>query len=59
MNDSFDLQRFLIAQDDTYDDAVAELAAGNKRTHWMWFIFPQFDGFWLKPDILAFRDQEI
>lgn len=44
MNDSFDLQRFLIAQDDTYDDAVAELAAGNKRTHWMWFIFPQVTG---------------
>ena len=39
-----DLQRFLDAQDDTYTDALAELTVGEKRTHWMWFIFPQVAG---------------
>lgn len=39
-----DLQHFLDAQDGTYTDALAELTAGEKRTHWMWFIFPQIDG---------------
>ncbi len=38
------LQRFLDAQSDTYTAARAELAAGRKRTHWMWFIFPQIRG---------------
>lgn len=40
----YDLTRFLHAQSDTYDQACAELAAGQKRTHWMWFIFPQIAG---------------
>lgn len=39
-----DLGRFLEAQEDTYDAALAELKAGRKRTHWMWFIFPQLLG---------------
>ena len=39
-----DLKRFLDAQEDTYSDALAELKAGKKRTHWMWFIFPQVAG---------------
>jgi len=38
------LQRFLEAQDGIYDDALAELRAGRKRTHWMWFVFPQIAG---------------
>lgn len=41
---SFDLSRFVEAQQDTYDDALKELKAGQKRTHWMWFIFPQVSG---------------
>lgn len=40
----YDLNRFLEAQATTYDQANAELAAGEKRTHWMWFIFPQIAG---------------
>jgi uncharacterized protein (DUF1810 family) len=44
MNDSFDLQRFIDAQKMTYDAACRELAAGRKRSHWMWFIFPQIKG---------------
>lgn len=41
---SYDLERFVAAQAGCYDDVVAELAAGEKRSHWMWFIFPQIDG---------------
>ncbi|UOY01845.1 DUF1810 domain-containing protein [Blastococcus sp. PRF04-17] len=44
MADPFDLQRFLDAQSQTYDQALAELRAGRKRTHWMWFVFPQVAG---------------
>lgn len=35
------LQRFVDAQADSYDTAVGELRAGRKRTHWMWWVFPQ------------------
>lgn len=38
---SFDLQRYLDAQAPVYADVLTELAAGAKRSHWMWFIFPQ------------------
>jgi len=38
------LERFLSAQDGVYSTALAELRAGRKRTHWMWFIFPQLAG---------------
>ncbi len=44
MNDPFDLQRFVAAQARVYADVCAELAAGAKRTHWMWFVFPQIAG---------------
>ncbi len=40
----FDLDRFVTAQAPTYDTALAELTAGRKRSHWMWFIFPQLRG---------------
>lgn len=40
--DPFNLDRFVVAQaDGTYEQALAELREGRKRTHWMWFIFPQ------------------
>ena len=38
------LQRFVDAQQPVMDDVRAELAAGRKRTHWMWFVFPQLRG---------------
>lgn len=41
---SADLQRFITAQTPVYPQAVAELRAGRKRSHWMWFIFPQIEG---------------
>ncbi len=40
----FDLDRFVAAQAPVYGDAVAELTAGCKASHWMWFIFPQLKG---------------
>ena len=42
--DPFGLSRFINAQDDVYDRVLTELKSGRKRTHWMWFIFPQIDG---------------
>ena len=44
MSDPHDLQRFVDAQRSTYDQALAELRAGQKRTHWMWFVFPHIAG---------------
>lgn len=39
-----DLQRFIDAQESSYADALAEIKHGRKRSHWMWFIFPQLQG---------------
>ena len=44
MADPFDLQRFVRAQDPVIDRVRAELRAGDKRSHWMWFVFPQAAG---------------
>ncbi|MCG6542062.1 DUF1810 domain-containing protein [Pseudomonas sp. KSR10] len=44
MSDPYDLQRFVDAQQSIYDRALAELKAGHKQSHWMWFIFPQIAG---------------
>lgn len=44
MRDMFDLQRFVEAQGRNYDVAVAELRAGRKDSHWMWYVFPQIAG---------------
>ncbi|MFO0938385.1 MAG: DUF1810 domain-containing protein [Gemmataceae bacterium] len=43
-SDPFDLQRFVEAQEENYSQALAEIQAGRKQSHWMWFIFPQIDG---------------
>lgn len=44
MGDVFNLQRFTDAQADIYQRVVAELRSGMKRSHWMWFVFPQIAG---------------
>jgi uncharacterized protein (DUF1810 family) len=44
MRDPYQLQRFVDAQDPVFDQVLAELRAGGKRTHWMWFVFPQMQG---------------
>lgn len=43
-SDPYELNRFISAQDGIYDRVLAELRGGQKRTHWMWYIFPQIDG---------------
>jgi len=47
--DPYDLNRFLSAQEGIYERALAELRDGQKRTHWMWFIFPQIEGLGYSP----------
>jgi len=47
--DAFDLGRFVSAQEDVYDSALAEIRGGRKRTHWMWFVFPQLRGLGSSP----------
>ncbi len=49
-----DLARFLDAQRDVYETALAELTAGEKHGHWMWFIFPQLAGLGQSPTALHF-----
>lgn len=43
-NDPYDLDRFVQAQRDIFDVAIAEIHSGRKRSHWMWFVFPQLAG---------------
>lgn len=44
MNDPYDLNRFLVAQENEYEIALREIRNGRKQSHWMWFIFPQIAG---------------
>lgn len=48
-DDRFDLERFVRAQDDVYAGVLAELRAGRKTGHWIWFIFPQMAGLGRSP----------
>lgn len=48
-DDPFNLARFLQAQERSYEAALAELRRGSKRSHWMWFIFPQIAGLGSSP----------
>ena len=47
--DPYDLDRFVRAQATDYDQALSELREGHKRSHWMWYIFPQMEGLGLSP----------
>jgi uncharacterized protein (DUF1810 family) len=49
VTDPHNLQRFVDAQDGVYQTALAELKAGSKHSHWMWFIFPQLRGIGRSP----------
>jgi uncharacterized protein (DUF1810 family) len=44
VGEPYNLERFLDAQNGVYEQALAELCAGSKQSHWMWFIFPQLRG---------------
>jgi uncharacterized protein (DUF1810 family) len=54
MNDPHHLQRFLDAQSSIYSEVLTELRAGQKQSHWMWFIFPQFKGLGRSPTAVRF-----
>jgi uncharacterized protein (DUF1810 family) len=56
VNDPFELKRFVDAQDagGTYARAVSELGDGRKRSHWMWFVFPQIAGLGRSPTAQRF-----
>jgi len=47
--DVHDLERFVRAQRDDYAQALAEIRSGRKRSHWMWYVFPQFEGLGFSP----------
>jgi uncharacterized protein (DUF1810 family) len=47
--DPYNLERFVSAQRDVHREALAELRAARKRSHWMWFVFPQFKGLGASP----------
>ncbi|MCU0300557.1 MAG: DUF1810 domain-containing protein [Candidatus Nanopelagicales bacterium] len=49
MADGFDLDRFVVAQEHDYSRALAELRAGRKRGHWVWFVLPQLRGLGTSP----------
>jgi uncharacterized protein (DUF1810 family) len=49
MDDPFHLDRFVQAQGSIYGTALAELRAGSKASHWMWYIFPQIEGLGFSP----------
>jgi uncharacterized protein (DUF1810 family) len=49
MNDPYDLARFVGAQQGIYEQALGEIRRGQKRSHWMWYVFPQFAGLGSSP----------
>jgi uncharacterized protein (DUF1810 family) len=57
--DPFDLQRFVDAQSRVYDTVVGELRGGRKRSHWMWFVFPQLAGLGSSPTAVRFAISSI
>jgi uncharacterized protein (DUF1810 family) len=44
MKDKFNLNRFIDAQENIYESALNEIKRGNKSSHWMWYVFPQYKG---------------
>ena len=47
--DPYDLTRFVLGQELNYEDALSEIRNGRKRSHWMWYIFPQYQGLGSSP----------
>jgi uncharacterized protein (DUF1810 family) len=54
MSDRFELERFVDAQAGVYEQVCAELRTGRKRSHWMWFVFPQICGLGSSPMAVRF-----
>jgi uncharacterized protein (DUF1810 family) len=59
MSDPYDLQRFVDAQNPIFNQVLAELRAGRKRSHWMWFVFPQIRGLGTSPTAKRFAVSSI
>jgi uncharacterized protein (DUF1810 family) len=53
-DEPYDLQRFVHAQDRMYDTVIDELRGGRKRSHWIWFVFPQLRGLGRSPTALQY-----
>lgn len=53
-SDPYDLQRFVDAQERVYQSVITELTDGRKRSHWMWFVFPQLRGLGSSPTAVRF-----
>jgi uncharacterized protein (DUF1810 family) len=53
-DDPYDLQRFVAAQNGIYHNVINELCAGRKRSHWIWFVFPQIQGLGSSPTAVRF-----
>jgi uncharacterized protein (DUF1810 family) len=58
-SDPFDLQRFVDAQARVYDAVLGELRDGRKRSHWMWFVFPQLRGLGSSPTAVRYSISSI
>ena len=58
-HDPHDLARFLSAQAEDYETALAEIRAGRKRSHWIWYIFPQIDGLGSSPTARRYAIQSL
>jgi uncharacterized protein (DUF1810 family) len=58
-DDPFDLKRFVDAQAPVYDDVVDELRDGRKRSHWMWFVFPQLRGLGTSPAAVRYGIESV
>ena len=54
MTDPYDLRRFVDAQNPVYEAVRSELRSGRKKTHWMWFVFPQLAGLGVSPTARKF-----
>lgn len=54
VDDPYDLGRFAEAQSGHFERALSEIRAGRKRTHWMWYVFPQFRGLGCSPNSLLY-----
>ncbi|WP_229074528.1 DUF1810 domain-containing protein [Actinoplanes sp. DH11] len=54
-----DLDRFVRAQDGVYERALAEIVAGDKQSHWMWFVFPQIAGLGSSPTAVRFAVRDL
>ena len=59
MSDSHNLERFVTAQENVYAAVVEELGVGRKRSHWMWFIFPQAAGLGMSATSRKFAIQSL